>query len=35
MGTDDGWHGIIEEHGEFMPENDRYHLYIGTLFDAL
>ena len=29
-GTDDGWHGIIEEGGEFPPEKDRYHLYIGT-----
>lgn len=28
-GTDDGWHGIIEEGGDFPPEKDRYHLYIG------
>lgn len=28
-GTDDGWHGVIEEGGEFPPEKDRYHLYIG------
>ncbi|CAO2653956.1 Nn.00g106890.m01.CDS01 [Neocucurbitaria sp. VM-36] len=28
-GTDDGWHGVIEEGGEFAPEKDRYHLYIG------
>lgn len=28
-GTDDGWHGKIEEGGEFPPEKDRYHLYIG------
>ncbi|KAK3213635.1 hypothetical protein GRF29_28g520339 [Pseudopithomyces chartarum] len=27
-GTDDGWHGKIEEGGEFPPEKDRYHLYI-------
>jgi putative glutathione S-transferase len=31
-GTDDGWHGVIEEGGDFPPENDRYHLYIGKLF---
>jgi hypothetical protein len=30
-GTDDGWHGIIKEGGEFPPEKDRYHLYIGKL----
>jgi hypothetical protein len=30
-GTDDGWHGKIEEGGEFPPEKDRYHLYIGTI----
>ena len=29
-GTNDGWHGIIQEGGEFPPEKDRYHLYIGT-----
>lgn len=29
-GTDDGWHGVIKEGGEFPPEKDRYHLYIGT-----
>jgi hypothetical protein len=28
-GTDDGWHGVIKEGGEFLPEKDRYHLYIG------
>ncbi|PSN60086.1 hypothetical protein BS50DRAFT_218657 [Corynespora cassiicola Philippines] len=28
-GTDDGWHGVIEEGGEFPPEEGRYHLYIG------
>jgi putative glutathione S-transferase len=28
-GTDDGWHGVIKEGGEFPPEKDRYHLYIG------
>ncbi|KAF1941381.1 hypothetical protein EJ02DRAFT_404625 [Clathrospora elynae] len=28
-GTDDSWHGIIEEGGQFPPEKDRYHLYIG------
>ncbi|CBY02393.1 hypothetical protein IAQ61_006981 [Plenodomus lingam] len=28
-GTNDGWHGVIEEGGEFPPEKDRYHLYIG------
>lgn len=28
-GTDDGWHGVIKKGGEFPPENDRYHLYIG------
>ncbi|KAF2019777.1 hypothetical protein BU24DRAFT_365475 [Aaosphaeria arxii CBS 175.79] len=28
-GTGDGWHGVIEEGGEFPPEKDRYHLYIG------
>ncbi|KAF2265328.1 hypothetical protein CC78DRAFT_532540 [Lojkania enalia] len=29
VGTDDGWHGIIEEGGQFPPEKDRYHMYIG------
>lgn len=29
-GTDDGWHGVIEKGGQFPPEKDRYHLYIGT-----
>lgn len=29
-GTDDGWHGKIAEGGEFPPEPDRYHLYIGV-----
>jgi hypothetical protein len=33
-GTDDGWHGKIEEGGEFPPENDRYHLYIGRLHSS-
>lgn len=28
-GTDDGWHGVIKEGGQFPPELDRYHLYIG------
>jgi hypothetical protein len=28
-GTDDGWHGVIKKGGEFPPERDRYHLYIG------
>lgn len=28
-GTDDGWHGQIKEGGEFPPEKNRYHLYIG------
>lgn len=28
-GTDDGWHGVVEKGGEFPPEKDRYHLYIG------
>ncbi|OAL51840.1 hypothetical protein IQ07DRAFT_564280 [Pyrenochaeta sp. DS3sAY3a] len=28
-GTDDGWHGVIEEGGQFPPEKDRYRLYIG------
>jgi len=28
-GTDDGWHGIIQEGGDFPPEKGRYHLYIG------
>jgi putative glutathione S-transferase len=28
-GTDDGWHGIIKEGGQFPPEEKRYHLYIG------
>ncbi|KAF1994272.1 hypothetical protein P154DRAFT_527179 [Amniculicola lignicola CBS 123094] len=28
-GTDNGWHGIIEEGGQFPPEKDRYHMYIG------
>jgi hypothetical protein len=31
-GTDDGWHGVIEEGGQFPPEKDRYHLYIGIYF---
>ncbi|KAF2793976.1 hypothetical protein K505DRAFT_243138 [Melanomma pulvis-pyrius CBS 109.77] len=29
VGTDDGWHGVIEEGGQFPPEKGRYHLYIG------
>ncbi|KAH6643614.1 glutathione S-transferase [Boeremia exigua] len=28
-GTNDGWHGVISEGGEFPVEKDRYHLYIG------
>jgi len=28
-GTDDGWHGVIKEGGQFPPEAGRYHLYIG------
>ncbi|KAF1361589.1 hypothetical protein EJ07DRAFT_110667 [Lizonia empirigonia] len=28
-GTDDGWHGVVKEGGDFPPEEDRYHLYIG------
>lgn len=28
-GTDDGWHGVIKEGGQFPPEPNRYHLYIG------
>lgn len=28
-GTEDGWHGVIEVGGQFPPEKDRYHLYIG------
>ncbi|KAL9610741.1 MAG: hypothetical protein Q9167_004560 [Letrouitia subvulpina] len=28
-GTDDGWHGVIAQGGQFKPEKDRYHLYIG------
>jgi len=30
-GTDDGWHGVIKEGGEFPPDKDRYHMYIGNL----
>lgn len=30
-GTDDGWHGVIAPGGQFEPEEDRYHLYIGEL----
>ena len=30
FGTDDGWHGVIKEGGQFPPEKDRYHLYIGN-----
>lgn len=30
-GTDDGWHGVIKDGGEFPPEKDRYHLYIGMI----
>lgn len=25
----DSWHGIITKKGQFPPEQDRYHLYIG------
>ncbi|KAF2453971.1 glutathione S-transferase omega-like 2 [Lineolata rhizophorae] len=28
-GTNDGWHGKIEEGGRFPPEKGRYRLYIG------
>lgn len=28
-GTDDGWHGVIKSGGQFEPEADRYHMYIG------
>ncbi|KAI4212591.1 MAG: hypothetical protein LQ351_004663 [Letrouitia transgressa] len=28
-GTDDGWHGVIAQGGQFEPEKDRYQLYIG------
>jgi glutathionyl-hydroquinone reductase len=28
-GTNDGWHGVIKEGGEYPPEKGRYHLYIG------
>ena len=31
-GTNDGWHGVIEEGGVFPPEKGRYHLYIGMVF---
>lgn len=34
-GTKDGWHGKIEEGGEFPPEKDRYHLYAGILIYLL
>jgi hypothetical protein len=30
-GTTDGWHGAIEEGGQFPPEKGRYHLYIGAV----
>ena len=30
-GTDDGWHGVIAAAGQFSPDKDRYHLYIGEL----
>ncbi|KAG4254711.1 glutathione S-transferase [Fusarium proliferatum] len=29
QGPEDAWHGIIEAHGQFPPEQGRYHLYIG------
>jgi len=29
--TNDGWHGVIEEGGQFPPEKGRYHLYIGFI----
>ncbi|KAK4561519.1 hypothetical protein LTR86_004837 [Recurvomyces mirabilis] len=28
-GPDDSWHGIISKDGPFIPEKNRYHLYIG------
>lgn len=28
-GTDDGWHGIVKPGGQFEPEKNRYHLYVG------
>ncbi|KAF2843215.1 hypothetical protein M501DRAFT_1005844 [Patellaria atrata CBS 101060] len=28
-GTADGWHGEIKQGGQFPPERERYHLYIG------
>lgn len=34
-GTDDGWHGVIEEGGQFPPAKARYHLYIGTSLDII
>jgi putative glutathione S-transferase len=34
-GSNDGWHGVIKEGGEFPPEKDRYHLYIGKYTASL
>ncbi|KAI2632494.1 glutathione S-transferase [Hypomontagnella submonticulosa] len=28
-GPDDGWHGIVAPESRFVPESERYHLYIG------
>jgi putative glutathione S-transferase len=28
-GPDDSWHGVVKSDGQFPPESDRYHLYIG------
>ena len=30
-GTNDGWHGVIEEGGHFPPAKGRYHPYIGWI----
>lgn len=28
-GSKDSWHGVVSSSGPFMPDLDRYHLYIG------
>jgi len=28
-GPEDSWHGIVSAHGQFPPEKDRYHMYVG------